>query len=35
MSIEDFIITIFCLTDDEVKKYLKGKNHAKGAQLQN
>ncbi len=25
MSIEDFIITIFCLTDDEVKKILKGK----------
>jgi len=25
MSIGDFIITIFCLTDDEVKKILKGK----------
>jgi len=35
MSIEDFIIPIFCLTDDEVKKYLKGKNDAKEAQLQN
>jgi len=35
ISIGDFIITIFCLTDHEVKKYLKGKNEAKGAQLQN